>query len=97
MNWSYIAIEALLPLVWALGATFLGGAFWALHLHRGGGSSRVALGRFLRALALIFPLTSCWLPGGRPATSSGVSPGLCCTAPWTSGPWASSASRARAS
>jgi TPR repeat protein len=57
MNWSYIGVEALLPLVWALAATLLGSALWAYRLHRGGGSSRVALGRFLKVLALLFPLT----------------------------------------
>ncbi|MDR3684616.1 MAG: tetratricopeptide repeat protein [Geothrix sp.] len=56
MNWTFLAYEALLPLVWAIAATLLGGAAWALHLHRGGGSSRVALLRFLKALALLFPL-----------------------------------------
>jgi len=56
MNWTYLAVEALLPLAWAMGATLLGGTAWALRLHRGGGSSRVALGRFLRALCLLFPL-----------------------------------------
>lgn len=64
MNWNYLAVEALLPLVWALAATLLGGALWAFRLHRGGGSSRVALGRLLRALGLIFPaaflLASLW-------------------------------------
>ncbi len=57
VNWRYLATEALLPLSWALGLTLLGGAAWAVRLHLGGGSSRVALGRFLKVLALLFPLT----------------------------------------
>lgn len=64
MNWSYLGVVALLPFVWALAATLLGGALWALRLHLGGGSSRVALGRFLRALGVLFPtvflLASLW-------------------------------------
>lgn len=56
MNWSYLGIAALLPLTLALAATLLAGAIQALRLHRQGGSSRVALGRFLRTLALVFPL-----------------------------------------
>lgn len=56
MNWTYVGIAALLPLVIALALTMLAGAFQAIRLHRQGGSSRVALGRFLRTLALAFPL-----------------------------------------
>jgi TPR repeat protein len=56
MNWSYIGVEALQPLIWAICATLLGCALFAFFLHRGGGSSRLALGRFLRVLALLFPL-----------------------------------------
>ena len=55
MNWTYIGIAALLPLTLALGATLLAGAIQAIRLHRTGGSSRVALGRLLRTLALTFP------------------------------------------
>lgn len=56
MNWTYIGIAALLPLTLALAATLLAGAVQALRLHHLGGSSRVALGRFLRTLALVFPV-----------------------------------------
>lgn len=56
MNWAYLAIEAITPLVWALGLTLLGGACLAVRLHQGGGSSRLALGRLLRVLAWLFPL-----------------------------------------
>ena len=56
MNWTVLRVEALLPLVQALG--------FAFHLHRQGGSSRTALGRFLRfgALAFLvgFSLASLW-------------------------------------
>ena len=57
VNWRYLATEALLPVSWALGLTLLGGAAWAIRLHLGGGSSRVALGRLMKALVLLFPLT----------------------------------------
>lgn len=64
MNWSYLALEALLPLIWALGFTLLGGAAWAVRLHRGGGSSRVAFRKFMKFLAVLLPLsflaTSLW-------------------------------------
>lgn len=56
MNWAYIGFAALLPLTLALTATLLAGALQAIQLHRQGGSSRVALGRLLRTLALVFPL-----------------------------------------
>lgn len=56
MNWSYLGIAALLPLAVALGLTLAAGAFQALRLNREGGSSRIALRRLLRTLALVFPL-----------------------------------------
>jgi len=56
MNWTYIGIAALLPLVIALAATLLAGVVQALRLHRQGGSSRVALRRFVRTLGLVFPV-----------------------------------------
>lgn len=56
MNWSYLSIEALMPLAWSLGVTFLVGAIKAFHLHRRGGASRVAWGHFLKMLAMTFPL-----------------------------------------
>jgi len=55
MNWAYLRAAALEPLVIALGVTFLAGIVTALLLHRGGGSSRVALRRFLRVVGLTFP------------------------------------------
>ncbi len=64
MNWSVLRIEALLPLVQALGLALLASAAFAYHLHRQGGSSRVALRRFLRfgavAFLVAFTLTSLW-------------------------------------
>lgn len=64
MNWSYLRVEALLPLMQALGLTLLASAAFAFHLHRQGGSSRVSLHRFLRFAALAFPiaflLTGLW-------------------------------------
>lgn len=56
MNWTIIGISALLPLAIALGATLLAGAIQAIRSNRAGGSSRVALRRLLRTLALVFPL-----------------------------------------
>lgn len=56
MNWSVLRIEALLPLVQALGLGLLASAAFAFRLHRQGGSSRLALRRFLRFTALAFLL-----------------------------------------
>lgn len=56
MNWTYLGIAALLPLAIALGATLLAGAVQAIRSNRAGGSSRVALQRLLRTLALVFPI-----------------------------------------
>lgn len=64
MNWSYVAAASLAPLLWALAATLIGGALWAVRLHRGGGASQLAMKRFVRVVALLFPLalllTSAW-------------------------------------
>ena len=64
MNWTVLRIEALLPLVQALGLALLASAAFAFHLHRQGGSSRVALRRFLGFAALAFlvafTLASAW-------------------------------------
>lgn len=64
MNWSYLRLEALLPLVQALGLALLASAAFALHLHRQAGSSRAALHRLLRFTALAFSiaflLTGLW-------------------------------------
>lgn len=56
MNWTYLGIASLLPLAIALGATLLAGAVQAIRSNRAGGSSRVALQRLLRTLALVFPI-----------------------------------------
>ncbi len=56
MNWPFLAEASLAPLLWALAATLLGGAIWAMRLHQDGGSSQVALRRFARALVILFPL-----------------------------------------
>ena len=56
MNWSLLRIEALLPLVQSLGLTLLACALFALRLHLQGGSSQMALRRFLRFTALAFLL-----------------------------------------
>ncbi|HEY3401454.1 MAG TPA: tetratricopeptide repeat protein [Geothrix sp.] len=56
MNWPYIGIAALLPLVMALGLTLAAGAIQAVRLNREGGASRAALLRLLRTMALVFPL-----------------------------------------
>ncbi len=64
MNWTVLRVEALLPLVQALGLALLASAAFAFHLHRQGGSSGVALRRFLRFAALAFlvgfSLASLW-------------------------------------
>ena len=62
MNWTVLRLEALLPLVQALGLALLASALFAFRLHRQGGSSRTALGRFLRFGALAF-LTAFVLAG----------------------------------
>jgi TPR repeat protein len=54
MNWTYIGIAALLPLTVALGIALVAGAIQAIRSNREGGSSRVALRRFLRTLGLVF-------------------------------------------
>jgi TPR repeat protein len=54
MNWTVLRVEALLPLVQALGLALLASAAFAFRLHRRGGSSRAALGRFLRFALLVF-------------------------------------------
>lgn len=56
MNWRYVGTAALLPLTVALGLTLAAGAVQAVRLNREGGSSRAALRRLLRTLALAFPL-----------------------------------------
>lgn len=56
MNWTVLRLEALLPLIQALAATLLASALFALRLNRQGGSSRVALRRFLRFAVLVFPI-----------------------------------------
>ena len=56
MNWTYLDIAALLPLIIALAATLLAGVVQAIRSNRAGGSSRAALNRLLRTLALVFPL-----------------------------------------
>lgn len=56
MNWPYIGIAALLPLVMALGLTLAAGAIQAVRLNREGGASGAALLRLLRTMALVFPL-----------------------------------------
>lgn len=56
MNWPYLRIAALLPLVIALGVTLAAGAFQAVRLNRQGGASGAAWRRLLRTLALVFPL-----------------------------------------
>lgn len=64
MNWDVLRVEALLPLIQALAATLLASALFALRLNRQGGSSRVALRRFLRfigiAFAVAFSLATLW-------------------------------------
>jgi len=57
MNWRNIGIEALLPLIVALGAALATGALQALRLTRLGVASRPAFFRMLRAMALAFPIT----------------------------------------
>lgn len=57
MNWSYIGIAALLPLMVALGLTMAAGALQALWLTYRGTASRPALFRMLKTTALVFPLT----------------------------------------
>jgi TPR repeat protein len=56
VNWTVLRVEALLPLVQALGLALLASAAFAFRLHRQGGSSRAALRRFLRFTALAFLL-----------------------------------------
>lgn len=64
MNWGVLRIEALLPMIQALGFALLASAVFAFRLHRQGGSSRVALRRFLGFAALAFltafALASAW-------------------------------------
>lgn len=64
MNWPYLGIAALLPLVVALGLTLAAGAIQAIRLNWEGGNSRAAFRRLLRTMALVFPLallaTSLW-------------------------------------
>jgi TPR repeat protein len=64
MNWGVLRIEALLPMIQALGLALLASAIFAFRLHRQGGSSRAALGRFLRfgvmTLAAAFLLAAMW-------------------------------------
>jgi len=56
MNWRYIGIAALLPLIVALGLTLAGAAVQAIRLNREGGSSRTAWFRLLRTIGLLFPM-----------------------------------------
>lgn len=64
MNWHYLGVAALLPLVLALAMTLALAAFLAIRSNREGGSSRVALRRLLRVTGLAFPvlflLASLW-------------------------------------
>jgi TPR repeat protein len=56
MNWPYLGVAALLPLVLALGATMAVGALQALRLTRLGEASRPAFTRLLKTMAITFPL-----------------------------------------
>ena len=59
VNWAYLRVAALLPLIVAMGAALATGAVMALHLNRQGGSSKVALRRLLGSMAVAFPIAFC--------------------------------------
>jgi Sel1 repeat len=57
MNWSYVGIAALLPLVVALSLSLVAGAFQAVRLTLQGLASRTAYSRMFKAMAVVFPLS----------------------------------------
>ena len=59
MNWAYLGVSALLPLIVALGTALAVGAVKAIRLNRLGGSSQVALARLLRTTAIAFLVAFC--------------------------------------
>jgi hypothetical protein len=56
MNWPYLGIAALLPLVLALGLTMAVGAVQAVRLTHQGEASRPAFARLFKSMAITFPL-----------------------------------------
>ena len=57
MNWSYVGIAALLPLVVALGLSLVAGAVQAVRLTLQGLASRPAYARMVKTMAVVFPLS----------------------------------------
>lgn len=59
MNWAYLGVSALLPLIVAFGAALAVGAVVAIRLNRQGGKGKASLRQLLRAMALAFPIAFC--------------------------------------
>ncbi len=59
MNWAYLGVAALLPLIVAMGAALAAGAVKAIRLNQLGGSSRAALARLITTMTITFLAAFC--------------------------------------